>query len=251
MAFAFTVPSDKEGLLAMTKLAEQCERYDEMLVCMKRLVKLTPVLSLDEKNLLSVAYKNVIGNRRTPWRTVAALDGRADKSTSMAELIKQFKARLEAEIGEICTDIFELLEKYLIPNAQDDESKVFYLKMKGDYHRYYVEAAPSAEQTRLAQEAYQRGFTEAEKLPVASPIRLGLALNFSVFYYEILKEQEQGYQMAKKAFYEALEEIEGLPEDDYRESATIMSLLRDNLGTWSEALGKGQEQDDGTAVEDM
>jgi 14-3-3 protein epsilon len=251
MASSFVIPSDKAGLLAMAKLAEQCERYDEMLVCMKRLVKLSPVLDADEKNLLSVAYKNVIGSRRTPWRTIAALDGRSDKTTSMAELISQFKQRLESEIGEICNDIVSLLEKHLIPAAEDKESQVFYLKMKGDYHRYFVEASPSEQQTQLAQQAYQQGFEAAAALPLASPIRLGLALNYSVFHYEILKQLETGYQMAKKAFYDALEEVQTLSEADYPEAATIMSLLRDNLASWADALGKGEEQDDGTAVEEM
>jgi 14-3-3 protein epsilon len=236
--------------LRLSKLAEQCERFDEMLVCMKRVVAVDPELNEDEKNLLSVAYKSVISARRNAFRTVAGLEGRADTNSSIYELMKSFKTRLELEVAEICTDLFNLLERQLIPRAPDNESLVTYLKLKADYHRYWVEVCPSAAQIEAAGDAYARGSTFAEKLPVAHPVRLGLALNYSVFYYEILKQHEKGYQLAKRAFYDAVEEIEGLNDDVYRESATIMSLLRDNLGTWAEQLGKDQDQDDGTAVEE-
>jgi len=246
----FKFPADKNGLLTVAKLAEQCERFDEMLVCMKRVVAISPELNEEEKNLLSVAYKSVISARRNAFRTVAALEGRADPNSSISELIKGFRNRLETEVGEVCQDLFDLLERYLIPKAPDNESLVCYLKLKADYHRYWVEVSPSNAQIEAAGDAYARGSTFAEQLPVAHPVRLGLALNYSVYFYEILKQQEKGYQLAKKAFYDAVEEIEGLTDDAYRESATIMSLLRDNLGTWAEALGKDQEQDDGTAVEE-
>jgi 14-3-3 protein epsilon len=245
---AFQLPRDKASLVLVAKLAEQCERYDEMLVAMKHVVMVTGELNEEEKNMLSVAYKSVIGHRRNGHRTVSALEGRAEPGTSIAEQIKTFKTRLEAEVAEICTDLFDLLEKHLIPKAPDDESLVCYLKLKADYHRYWVEVSPSNAQIEAAGEAYARGATYAEKLPVAHPVRLGLALNHSVFIYEILKQHEKGYLLAKKAFYDSVEEIEGLSDDAYRESATIMSLLRDNLGTWAETLNL-PEEGEGEAVQ--
>jgi 14-3-3 protein epsilon len=249
-ACAFQMPSDRAGLLTAAKLAEQCERFDEMLVCMKRVVQVGGELTEEEKNLLSVAYKSVITQRRSAFRTVAALEGRANDQPAIAEIIRSFKTRLEVEVGEICTDIFELLERHLIPRTTDNESIVCYLKLKADYHRYWVEVCPSGAQIEAAGDAYARASTYADQLPVAHPVRLGLALNYSVYHYEIIKDHEKGYQHAKTAFYDAVEEIEALNDDMYRESATIMSLLRDNLGTWAEALGKDQDQDDGTQVEE-
>jgi len=250
---SFDIPSDRRGLVVMAKVAEQCERYDEMLVCLKRLIATPPVgvLTLEEKNLLSVAYKNVVGARRAPWRT---LHGFEQKSKNDA--VVQFKSRMETEIAEICNDIFELLTDKLIPNAPDDESRVFYYKLKADYHRYFVEVLePSTDaatkQRAAAREAYESAIKHAASLPVESPTVLGLKLNFSVFQYEIEKEQHAGYDLAKSTFTEAYERLDALEDEDYRESATIMSLLRDNLGTWAETLGIREEgADDGMAMED-
>merc|ERR1712232_944199 len=84
-------------------------------------------------------------------------------------------------------------------------------------------------------------------LAVANPTRLGLVLNLSVFHYEIMKETEKGITLAKTNFDEAVQELESLPEEEYKEATLIMQLIRDNLTLWSEDSGGA----DGTAVEDM
>jgi len=71
------------------------------------------------------------------------------------------------------------------------------------------------------------------ELPPTHPIRLGLALNFSVFYYEILNAPERACQLAKSAFDEAIAELDSLSEESYRDSTLIMQLLRDNLTLWT------------------
>ncbi|MCH89923.1 14-3-3-like protein D-like, partial [Trifolium medium] len=73
---------------------------------------------------------------------------------------------------------------------------------------------------------------EAE-LPPTHPIRLGLALNFSVFYYEILNSPERACHLAKQAFDEAISELDTLNEESYKDSTLIMQLLRDNLTLWT------------------
>jgi hypothetical protein len=75
------------------------------------------------------------------------------------------------------------------------------------------------------------------------PIRLGLALNYSVFYYEILNSPEKACDLAKKAFDNAIAELDGLEEDEYRDSATIMQLLRDNLTLWTSDIADTAKED--------
>ena len=144
-------------------------------------------------------------------------------------------------------DILDLLDKNLIPAAQQGETKVFYYKMKGDYHRYLAEFATgndrkdSAESSLVAYKAATDIATT--ELPPTHPIRLGLALNFSVFYYEILSSPERACRLAKTAFDDAIAELDTLSEDSYKDSTLIMQLLRDNLTLWTtEMPGEGEEE---------
>lgn len=71
------------------------------------------------------------------------------------------------------------------------------------------------------------------ELTPTHPIRLGLALNFSVFYYEILSSPDRACHLAKQAFDDAIAELDSLSEESYRDSTLIMQLLRDNLTLWT------------------
>jgi len=94
-----------------------------------------------------------------------------------------------------------------------------------------------------SQKAYQEAFDIAKsKMPTTHPIRLGLALNFSVFYYEILNSPDRACHLAKQAFDDAIAELDTLNEDSYKDSTLIMQLLRDNLTLWtSDAAGDNEE----------
>ena len=148
------------------------------------------------------------------------------------QLIKDYREKVESELRSIYTTVLELLDKYLIANATNPESKV-YLKMKGDYFRYLAEVACGDDRKQTidnSQVAYQEAFDISKKeMQPTHPIRLGLALNFSVFYYEILNNPELACTLAKTAFDEAIAELDTLSEDSYKDSTLIMQLLRDNL----------------------
>ena len=106
--------------------------------------------------------------------------------------IKSYRAKVEKELNDICTDILDLLDSTLIAKAQGSaEASVFYLKMKADYYRYLAEFAndkEKAEHAAKAANSYQEATNQANPgsgggLPSTHPIRLGLALNYSVFLY--------------------------------------------------------------------
>merc|ERR1712037_351345 len=100
--------------------------------------------------------------------------------------------------------------------------------------------AKAAENARLA---YDEAQDVAEKdLAVTHPIRLGLALNYSVFQYEVLSKPDEACKMARSAFEDAIAELDNVSEDSYKDSTLIMQLLRDNLTLWtSDQEGGGQE----------
>ncbi|XP_029602817.1 14-3-3 protein beta/alpha-A-like [Salmo trutta] len=122
--------------------------------------------------------------------------------------------------------------------------------MKGDYYRYLAEVAVGEEKAAIignSQEAYKDAFEISKKdMQPTHPIRLGLALNFSVFYYEILNSPEQACKLAKTAFDDAIAELDSLSEDSYKDSTLIMQLLRDNLTLWtSDNQGDGEDAEEG------
>lgn len=232
---------DREECVFMAKLAEQAERYDEMVEEVRKIAKMVndQQLSVEERNLLSVAYKNVIGSRRASWRIVSSIEQKEESKGNVehVERIQKYRGVIEKELSDICTSILGLLDDYLIPTSGSGESKVFYLKMKGDYHRYLAEFKIGSDKKSAADKTLS-AYKEAQDIALVDlapthPIRLGLALNFSVFYYEIMNTPEQACHLAKQAFDEAIAELDTLGEESYKDSTLIMQLLRDNLTLWT------------------
>ncbi|XWS44561.1 hypothetical protein CRYUN_Cryun15aG0056900 [Craigia yunnanensis] len=230
---------DRQNFVYVAKLAEQAERYDEMVDSMKNVAKLDVELTVEERNLLSVGYKNVIGARRASWRILSSIEQKEEAKGNEvnAKRIKEYRHKVESELSSICSDIMTVIDEHLIPSASAGESTVFFYKMKGDYYRYLAEFKAGNEKKEAADhsmKAYETATTTAEaELPPTHPIRLGLALNFSVFYYEIMNSPERACHLAKQAFDEAIAELDTLNEDSYKDSTLIMQLLRDNLTLWT------------------
>jgi len=244
--------ASREDNVYIAKLAEQAERYDEMVDAMKAVAGLDVELTIEERNLLSVAYKNVIGARRASWRIISSIEQKEESkpAESRIEMIKTYRIAVENELKDICSDILNLLDKHLIPTASSGESKVFFYKMKGDYHRYLAEFATGNDRKEAAENslvAYKAASDIAmTELAPTHPIRLGLALNFSVFYYEILNSPDRACRLAKAAFDDAIAELDTLSEDSYKDSTLIMQLLRDNLTLWtSDMQSEGQKDEEG------
>lgn len=230
---------DRENFVYIAKLAEQAERYDEMVDAMKKVANLDVELTVEERNLLSVGYKNVIGARRASWRILSSIEQKEEARGNELNVkrIKEYRQKVEAELSKISTDIMQVIDEHLIPSCPGGESTVFYYKMKGDYYRYLAEFKTGDERkdvADLSMKAYQAASTTAEaELSPTHPIRLGLALNFSVFYYEIMNSPERACHLAKQAFDEAISELDTLSEESYKDSTLIMQLLRDNLTLWT------------------
>jgi len=240
-AFKRLFKDERKDLVLMARTAETAERYEDMCRFMRELVKLRVDLTVEERNLLSVAYKNVIGARRASWRTLN-VDERKDDP-----VIKEYRNQVESEMEAICNDVLDLLENTLVKNhPAEDESRVFYLKMTGDYYRYLAEFRAGGDQKYDEKGAtfYRDALAIASKtLKPTHPIRLGLALNYSVCYYEILKDKKKACELAKDAFDQAISKLDELDEASYKDSTLIMQLLRDNLTLWT-SDGEGDEADD-------
>jgi len=245
------VEQEIDVLVSKAKLAEQTERYDDMVDSMRQVAEKSPgILSTEQRNLLSVAYKNIVGARRSSWRVVSSIE---QKATERANHAKQYRETIEGELKTICEEVIELLDKHLLKNSFPDteaggEAAVFFLKMKGDYFRYLAEVATGADKAAVVRNS-DKAYTDAmeraaESLKPTNPIRLGLALNYSVFQYEIKSSPQDAVKTAKMAFDNAIAELDSLPEDSYKDSTLIMQLLRDNLTLWTADAQDADANDD-------
>merc|ERR1719488_321437 len=206
---------------------------------MEEVGKFQDELSVEERNLLSVAYKNAVGSRRAAWRIITSVEQK-EKSKGNEEQAKyanEYCKKVEGELQKICDGIIALLESNLIPKSSNGESKVFYQKMKADYYRYIAEFSVGGDKDKAAESA-DLAYGEAAKvataeLPTTHPIRLGLVLNYSVFKYEVMQKPKEACDMAKDAFESAIGDLDNVAEESYKDSTLIMQLLRDNLTLWT------------------
>ena len=128
----------------------------------------------------------------------------------------------------------------------DPEGKAFFLKMVGDYYRYMAESAAAellAQARDGALEYYKLADTAGKDLPACNPIKLGLALNFSVFYYEVMQDNKQACVLAETALQEAMNKIDDVDEETFRDAKSIIELLKENLTLWKEEEGDNNIED--------
>ncbi|XP_053717919.1 14-3-3 protein zeta-like [Synchiropus splendidus] len=232
--------AEKDEHVQRAKLAEQAERYQDMVKEMREYTRTKKCLDSEERNLLSVAYKNVVGALRNAWRVLSNSNGKA---------AEDYKAEIEKELNEVCNEVVNLLVDDLIPGDKPPECQVFYLKMKGDYYRYQAEVSSGCNRNDIitkSKEAYNEALniSKSEMKPT-HPIRLGLALNFSVFHYEIANDPKEACCLAKEAFDDAISDLDNMEtSESYKDSTLILQLLRDNLTLWKTDAPDSNDQDE-------
>lgn len=251
--------SPRDCYVSLARTAEAAERYEEMCKFMRELVTSHDAkLNEEERNLLSVAYKNVIGAKRMSWRTLKMTPNEPNATKIEVQLSEKYCEQVEKELSLVCADVLSLLSDHLIPAAKkaaetdetENESSVFYLKMGGDYCRYMAESSGDDADKQMAAKYYKEAYEIAkEHLKPTHPIRLGLALNYSVCFYEILKDKKEACDLAKTAFDEAISKLDKLKTNEYKDSTLIMQLLRDNLTLWTS--NEDGDEDAGLTVQDF
>ena len=150
--------------------------------------------------------------------------------------LMEYRGKIEEQLRADCQRIIDIINSRIIGgNCSDEATKGFFVKMVCDYYRYIAENAKDA----LLEDAKQNAKAAYEEandidLPACHPIKLGLALNFSVFTYEVLKDRATACQLADNALQSALDRIDELEEDDLRDAKGIIELLKENLALWKE-----------------
>ena len=237
----------REEYVYLSKLYEKAERFPDMVKSINKFVEMDPKLTKEERNLLSAGYKNIISDKRSSWRLLNNMERKEEekKNTTQSAYIKEIKDKIETELNQICAKIQSVIDKYLIPNATDVENKVFYLKLKADYYRYKCEFANGKEFDEAcdnAEKVYKEAYELSNKeMPITNSTRLGLDLNFSVFYYEIKGLKEEACTIAKNAFDESMKSLDDLEKSKAKDTLLIIQLLKENLILWTNEMN-GEEE---------
>uniref|UniRef100_A0A6B2KXH9 VWFA domain-containing protein n=1 Tax=Arcella intermedia TaxID=1963864 RepID=A0A6B2KXH9_9EUKA len=197
------------------------------------------------RNEFSVSMKNIIGDLRS--QHLSLKQSFEQLSTLNQNTVRDYvnaQAYLIANALTILDNVQTIVPK-------DEEDKVFFVKLRADYYRYLCEVDKEKwkdESMRL----YEEALLLAKNLYVTHPVRLGLALNASVFYSEIMGQQDKANMIAKTTFDDSIAELDNLDEDSYKDSTVILQLVRDNLTLWSTDGDKNQGEvpTQGTSVVD-
>ena len=226
-----------EELSALAHVAEEAERYEDASKCLEDLIKKKKEdLTKEEKNIFYNINKYIINSKRCSLRCTNMIEEREKKHSSQyIAIATNFKNILESEITEICKNIINLINNYLLKKILVDESKIFYLKMKGDYCRYLCEILNPNENQNYIEEcekSYKEANDLAQNFPWTNPVRLGLSLNYSVFYYDIKKNVNQAIKIGKEAIKGAKKQFDKIKEEENKDSALTLQALKENIQIW-------------------
>jgi len=239
--------ADNDTNIFLARVAEQAERFEDMVDYLGAVLDSKGGdVSADERNLISVAFKNLISSKRAACRTIAAIE-QNPKYSKFGDALTAYKTKIESQLTTDCEKVIEIINQKVLTKECADEAKAFFVKMVGDYYRYMAENAKDSkleDAKNKALAAYEQA--NGIGLPPCNPIKLGLALNFSVFHYEAMKNPKAAVDLADKALQDALDKIDELEEDDFRDAKSIIELLKENLTLWKE-----EEEDGDNAIDDL
>ena len=233
----------REEYVYLSKLYEKDKRYEDMISAINDYIELDPKLSKEERNILSAGYKNTLYDKRENWRFLCSMERKELKKKSKQVIyIQEIKNHIEKEIKKIVENIHNLIDKFLIPNCEDIESKIFYMRLKADHYRYLCELSKEKEFLEKAEKIYKEAYNIAIKeLPHINNERIGLCLNLALFYYEIKGDKNEGYKIAKNCFEESMKYLEDFEKFKSKEALMLIQLLKENLIFWSSEMNEEEQ----------
>ena len=230
----------REEYVYLSKLYEKAQRYEDMISAINDYIELDPKLTKEERNILSAGYKNILYDKRENRKFLSSMERKEMKKKSKQVIyIQEIKNHIEKEIKKIVDNVHNIIDKYLIPNCEDNESKIFYMRLKADHYRYLCELSKEKEFIEKAEKIYKEAYNIAIKeLPHINNERIGLCLNLALFYYEIKGDKNEGYKIAKNCFEESMKYLEDFQKFKSKEALMLIQLLKENLIFWSSEMNE-------------
>jgi hypothetical protein len=218
----------------LIKLCIELELFEEGYENMLRLIeKKYYILKEEEKNFLMRLAKEKLNVYRKGWKNLVDYE-QTESDTQLKCLIEEQMVNLEKSIKDFCTEMGNLIDKFLEKVPENDKySLIFYQKLKADYFRYYAEVASQEEFNHVVdkcQDLYEKTYEMSNKeLQTSHALTLSVALNYSVFAYFIVDDTKKAYEIADKAYRNAskITQDNKSPEIDM-----LIKNIEDNLTIW-------------------
>ena len=232
---------EQKDYLFLIKLFRTTENYNDMIKAMNKYIELNPKLSKEERKLLCDAYKNIISDKRNSLYILSNLSQKEEsKQPNKAKGISIIKEKIISELTTIFQEVHSIIDKYLLPNAKDNESKILYMKLKADYYRYHCEFAEGDEFEEISKKTrnlYKEALDLAKKdLPLYNEITLGLVLNFSVFEYDIMDNKNDAFDMATKIYNDIMKILDDVEKKRSSENLLLVQMIKENINNWSNEI---------------
>lgn len=226
-------PLCKDELIEMVKLCQCTNRFREMATNMKQIIEMGVQLSEEEREYLLIAYKSNVDANRQSIEAIAMLNN-TNKEYRQKMIIEIYKKTIVDELINVCHEVLSLLDEYLLPNTNDIESKIFYLRMKGDFGRYLAEVSNGDDwnvSVKMAKESYQESINlSSNYFSPAHPIHLSLIVNYSIFLFDILGLVHYSFKYLTNALMEAIRFFpDNLNALQLKPSIILMSIMNNNI----------------------
>ena len=236
-----------EKNIYMALLAQQCSRYKEMFQYFVDLIKQrekegkSKDLLPKERELLAYGFISFINSQRHSLHICMAFETKERKEYNSPILsdILDYRRKIESELTNNIQDITNIIDATLIKNSEENLTKIYYLKLKGDFNRYiteYEKGLTREKASNVASKAYQDAMNLAKNMNIMNRLLLGLALNFSIYQYEVVGERKNAMSIAEECLNKVDKELPEFNmdknEEDYGIIMDLIDKMKKNLKKW-------------------
>jgi len=227
----------------LAKLCLNLENFEDSLRYVDDMAKLKESeFSIEERELFVNSYKSFISQKRSAWRSIYKKENKfVEEKNKYSNIISEIKTKFEEIIFKANEKLIYIINTYIFPKIKSIDGKTFFLKVKADHYRYMAEISIGAELKSYRQNSYKfykEAFSSSLMLNPLNTIRLGVALNYSVFFFEVLSNTMQSIMIATSSLNEALKELkmydeESLQDEKLKDALDIIKLIKDNVHHWA------------------
>ena len=225
--------------LYLATILENAGKHEEAMKYMEEIAKSKKNdLSIEEINLLTISFNNQITKKLNQIKILNKVIAK-DELTNSKYLKTDTNIRdiIQRDINDICNKMINLCDNYLLNKTEKNETKILYLKLRGQYYRYLSDVSENEQQkdaNKNAINSFNEAFELIDNLSVTNPIRLGFILNYAIFQYEFLNDIDTAIKITKENFEIGINQLEKVNDNnEYQNASSILMLLKQNIDMWN------------------